>query len=307
MNITTASPVNKTCPLCGAVASPLFHSASRTSEIQCAACGEFAITSTAILAMTDDPTIADLRWCLSAATRSAFETGQRITLRTDDLRKHINSWIGTPLGTKRSKLLHLFRTKSVFYGNVVQFSCDTDWPLIVAQNREECANLLNHLLEQGLLKKDMGSGALRLTFQGWDATEPVAGGVPGRAFIAMSFDESLGPAFEFGIRPAIENDCGMTASRTDKQHFGETICDRIYAEIKSAQFVMADFTRQSYGVYFEAGPRPSPYLVRRLMQFHHLEPGLRQHNPRRQPIRPRSNYRRRPLHLLIICGWKMGL
>ncbi|HEX3681192.1 MAG TPA: hypothetical protein VHU83_01525 [Bryobacteraceae bacterium] len=69
----------------------------------------------------------------------------------------------------------------------------------------------------------------------------------------MAFDVALTALFEQGIQPAVEADCGMMAVRIDKEHFCDKICDRIIAEIRRAQFVIADFTLQRGGVYFEAG------------------------------------------------------
>jgi nucleoside 2-deoxyribosyltransferase len=95
--------------------------------------------------------------------------------------------------------------------------------------------------------------AWQLTWKGWQTVEPTSGTVKGLGFVAMSFHPEMNDAFENGIRPAIEEDCGLRAFRVDKEHFGEKICDRIMVEIKRAQFVVADCTRQSPGVYFEAG------------------------------------------------------
>jgi nucleoside 2-deoxyribosyltransferase len=57
-----------------------------------------------------------------------------------------------------------------------------------------------------------------------------------------------------GIQPSIEVDCGFTkAIRVDREHFGDRIDDRIIAEIRRCRFIVADFTGQRGGVYFEAG------------------------------------------------------
>ena len=69
----------------------------------------------------------------------------------------------------------------------------------------------------------------------------------------MSFNEALDSAYELGIKPAIEADCHMTAIRIDKVHHNEKICDKILAEIRRCQFVVADMTGQNQGAYFEAG------------------------------------------------------
>src|SRR5439155_2976868 len=95
--------------------------------------------------------------------------------------------------------------------------------------------------------------AIRLTVAGWNAVAPIVGGVAGTCFVAMSFDRSLDPAFTDGIVPAIEVDCGFRVIRVDRVPHNESITDLIIAGIRSAEFVVADFTLQRQGVYYEAG------------------------------------------------------
>ena len=45
----------------------------------------------------------------------------------------------------------------------------------------------------------------------------------------------------------------MDPVRIDLLQHNEKICDKILAEIRSCQFIIADFTLQRAGVYFEAG------------------------------------------------------
>ena len=45
----------------------------------------------------------------------------------------------------------------------------------------------------------------------------------------------------------------LRAIRVDREHYTEHINDRIVADIRRAQCVVADFTRQRPSVYFEAG------------------------------------------------------
>ena len=69
----------------------------------------------------------------------------------------------------------------------------------------------------------------------------------------MSFDPSLESAYDDGIYPAIKIDCDMDPIRIDYVDHNEKICDKIIAEIRTCQFLVADFTLQKPGVYFEAG------------------------------------------------------
>lgn len=113
--------------------------------------------------------------------------------------------------------------------------------------------IIGHAQDAGLLSQGQSQGHLRLTWTGWETIEPIAGGAPGIGFVAMAFAQELDSVFEDGIRQAIETDCGFSALRIDKNHFEEKICDRMLVEIRRAQFMVADFTFQKGGVYFEAG------------------------------------------------------
>jgi hypothetical protein len=134
-----------------------------------------------------------------------------------------------------------------------------DYPLIAARDTAELVAYLNHLERQGLVKlppqRADGKFPCELTVQGWEAIEPATttDGIPGRCFVAMAFRPSLENAYSKGIRPAVEADCGFTAVRMLELEHNDKICDRIIVEVRRAQFVIADFTFQRGGVYFEAG------------------------------------------------------
>jgi len=113
--------------------------------------------------------------------------------------------------------------------------------------------LHRHLKELGYIEGSEAAGS-RVTVQGWSKLEAPLGGIPGRSFVAMSFDSSLNQAFMDGIREAVRTDCRLPEPiRIDMEHHNEKICDKILASIKTCQFVIADFTLQRAGVYFEAG------------------------------------------------------
>lgn len=71
-------------------------------------------------------------------------------------------------------------------------------------------------------------------------------------FCAMWFSEDVLPLWKQAIEPAIR-DAGYEPIRIDsKQHNGK-IDDEIMASIRSARFVVSDFTGNRGGVYYEAG------------------------------------------------------
>ncbi len=73
-----------------------------------------------------------------------------------------------------------------------------------------------------------------------------------KGFVAMWLDEELEPAYENGFQVGILN-AGYDPVRVDRVEHINRIDDEIIAHIKSASFVVADFTGHRGGVYFEAG------------------------------------------------------
>ena len=73
-----------------------------------------------------------------------------------------------------------------------------------------------------------------------------------KGFVAMWFNEDLTPAYEKGFQVGILN-AGYDPARVDRVEHANRIDDEIIAHIRTAAFVVADFTGHRGGVYFEAG------------------------------------------------------
>ncbi|MHB1654661.1 MAG: hypothetical protein ACYCVD_19750 [Desulfitobacteriaceae bacterium] len=72
------------------------------------------------------------------------------------------------------------------------------------------------------------------------------------AFIAMWFSDYMMEVFSDCISKAIE-EAGYVPFIISLKEHNEDICDNIIAEIRKSKFLIADFTGQRGGVYFEAG------------------------------------------------------
>ena len=72
------------------------------------------------------------------------------------------------------------------------------------------------------------------------------------AFVAMWFDASMDPIYDEAINPAVR-EAGYKAVRIDREQHANRIDDEIIGRIKGSRFMVADFTGQREGVYFEAG------------------------------------------------------
>jgi len=71
-------------------------------------------------------------------------------------------------------------------------------------------------------------------------------------FIAMKFFDELKALRESAIKPACQK-CGFTAFTVDEEEHNDDIPDKIISGIKTSRFVVADFTENNLGVYYEAG------------------------------------------------------
>jgi nucleoside 2-deoxyribosyltransferase len=79
-----------------------------------------------------------------------------------------------------------------------------------------------------------------------------AAGDQSQAFVAMWFDPSRNKVFDVMEKAAIEAGFDKCL-RIDNKETNNKICDEIIAEIRKSQCVIADFTGNRGGVYFEAG------------------------------------------------------
>jgi nucleoside 2-deoxyribosyltransferase len=245
------------CPIC----HMNFESADRIPRVdayavKCQRCGSYEISGRMQIEFAH-PEHPEMLPYLSAYTRQSFEFEGRIArlesnwLDSAQVHKH------TSIRQRLNKLLRFIERRTTDFGSWVVLNFDLDYPVVDGSDRNALPYLIKHAVTSGYLEdaNPMAPNHVQLTVKGWDYLDPGSGGagIAGRVFVAMSFHESLNEMYERGIKKAIEEDCHMSTIRLDKIHHNEKICDKILAEIRRAQFVVADFTGQNQGVYFEAG------------------------------------------------------
>lgn len=125
------------------------------------------------------------------------------------------------------------------------------------QTQDDYFMLINYLVSKNYIKDPSHSGersTFWLTIEGWEKYESLKEiNINSKtAFVAMSFDPKLKSIFDNAIYPACK-ECGFIGERVDSREHNEKICDRIIAKINESRFVIADFTQNKHGVYFEAG------------------------------------------------------
>lgn len=141
-----------------------------------------------------------------------------------------------------------------------------DTPIAFTFDQPEMNFHIGWLHREGLA--DLGNSSegttITLTKKGWERVEDLERGtaaLPLQAFVAMWFADRqkdpkwhdvLEDAWESGLRQGAK-DAGYDAVRIDLKEHNNKICDEIVTEIRRSRFVIADFTGDRGGVYYEAG------------------------------------------------------
>ena len=202
---------------------------------------------------------ADLVPYLSAYIKQHTKPGALIDITKENWKALAEGIRSTPVGTKVEKLLRLIADRSYYPGEfILDIDGNGEYPLADAANIEELTFILEHLQEIGLIawtRKDSPAFVFnaKVLPKGWERLQAnPKTGVPGRCFVAMSFDDTLQDAYSLAIEPALRS-CGLDPRRVDKILDNRDINEKIISELRDAEMVVADFTLQRNGVYFEAG------------------------------------------------------
>ncbi len=223
--------------------------------VDCRTCGSFVITGPALNAL-DKPNLPEKRFMLSALTRMSSESGKRLELTTENIDDFLSkaNVPRTPFDVLDRLLLRVYeRTKWITDDVLVQ---ETDYPLLYLRSPQELEGFVRHLASLAYITSDpvKGGWECRLTLEGWKRVSELRtkGRGSSQAFVAMSFAPELEEVWTAGIQPALK-DAGWDPMRVDKLEHNEKICDRIVAEIRRSGLIVADFSGDRPGVYFEAG------------------------------------------------------
>lgn len=199
---------------------------------------------------------AERRAMLAAAARRNAEQNTPVVITQDTIDEIADSVRppGTPADAMQEILTYVGNRQRTFADRV---EVDTRlFPAFRLRSADELDMVLQLLVEQDLISRGttLEEEGYQLTRDGWEAYRKshAQGRGSKRAFVAMWFDDGMQPVWGDAIKPAII-DAGYEPTRVDEIPHNERIDDTIIAEIRKARFVVADFTGQRGGVYFEAG------------------------------------------------------
>jgi hypothetical protein len=257
--MTTAAPDN--CAICNRPTADGVKMRNNGMHdgllITCPQCGTYDLIGADVMGASFnwEP---EFRSALSCASRQASEIGERLRITEENVEELAQAHTHPRVSETAEQLLREIAKRAVRPQKGALFFPDKDFTLIDCHSKEEFLWYSKWLDELGLAFPTGGgleSVQLTLSMKGWNQVQPLPrpGGIPGQCFVAMWFSEITQAVYEQGIEPAVIDAGFKKPIRIDRKEHNNEIPDEIMKEIRNAQFVVADFTGQRPGVYYEAG------------------------------------------------------
>jgi hypothetical protein len=238
------------CPVCQTMAKMRPLGRRDCIGIECPRCGVYFFFPALDLQQVGKRVSEQhLRKAVSTWIREQNLLGQHPVLDISLVEKAIA--VPQPGFIERSRrLLFACGRMTQFYSETVELK-----PSLMAitwSDDEAEVNTLGILLhDQGFL--DLTGAGFALTARGISEVEAERSRVVSdQVFVAMSFDSAVRSVYDNGLYPGIHG-AGYKPFRVDRHDHVNRIDDEIIAQIRRSRFVVADFTGQKHGVYFEAG------------------------------------------------------
>jgi nucleoside 2-deoxyribosyltransferase len=219
----------------------------------CQVCGKYKITRTA-KSMVEGLSIQE-RNKLSFKTRKIHEQGSVLELDSKNIKsipESFNSELNVFETIDKLLLFVAHRQKKPSKKALI---LPVDSVIIYTTDSKELNFYISETISLGYLKKihDQGNH-YSLTLKGWEKVISLQSKQVDskKAFVAMWFSDEVDSVWEDGFFPAL-NELGYEPLRIDKKEHNDKIDDHIIAEIRKSGLLIADFTGNRNGVYFEAG------------------------------------------------------
>lgn len=220
-------------------------------EVSCQRCGNYLISGLLAGIGLDNYGNTHL---ISGIVRNRAEMGNPIELNTASIENLFDSNNITDDPFELIDLLIIYIAKKAGeIQNPIHLNINNDFSLLYLKNKEEFKFYVNKAKELDYLEFD-SKQFIRLTLNGWKRVTELRKRPQksNHAFVAMWFDQSLDEIWENGFKSGL-SELGFNPQRIDLTEHNEKICDRIISEIRQSSLLLADFTGQRGGVYFEAG------------------------------------------------------
>ncbi|MBP7796390.1 MAG: hypothetical protein KA059_06430 [Elusimicrobiales bacterium] len=265
------------CPLCKQNVEMDQVNGKDVYEVECRKCGKFYISAQTIKYLVKEEMKKEIykissytRECAVLNKKTPFITLEKVNeeivngeikdsfyISVDEI---LNEKFPYLISERLDKTL-LNYSKMAIPGKWINSLVEDMYPLAYCEDEESWEYIVSSLIKSELIEgdivgiEDIISQDLRLTPMGWNKVAELERGSninSNQVFVAMWFDKSMDEFWEKGFKSVI-SDLGFTPIRVDKKEHNEKICDVIISEIRKSKFLIADFTGDRGGVYYEAG------------------------------------------------------
>lgn len=232
----------------------------RFTHISCKRCGEYYITSTALVDQGAKRKISDNMSAIAGLIRELTEKGEEpIKIFSYSIGELIEHYIIPDMNSveaKAEKLLQRIKEKTLHFGADVLIAGGRDFPLAYAENEIELYAILDLLEQKGLIVQDISSSGSRVKISADGMTlgnelSSTANKESKQAFVAIWFHASMRGTAD-AIKAAMKTS-GFTPICIWDEHFSEKIMDKALGEIRGSRFLVVDLTGNRPSVFFEAG------------------------------------------------------
>ena len=235
------SPRPHLCPVC----QESLPSPPNGDQIDCARCGKFSITGS----VPRDLWKPSDRVKISGWIREQLALGESPALTTYNT-KRIIELPEKSVAERIERLLDWAILHQRRPGKQVRLSDPSAIAWTYSVDGNDVIALAHFLVEEKMVQGTLPENA-QVTARGFIKHGGVAGGSSSKAFIAMWFDANMSAARD-QLEAAVRNAGYMPIVVNRVEHVNK-IDDEIISQIRASRFLVADFTGQRGGVYFEAG------------------------------------------------------
>lgn len=234
------------CPICSKYLMEWNHIGDMFS-IECPYCGHYQVTGSAVSiikgARLNERQRANISGWLFENPGSVISTVNFSSLLN----------LKTPgFHSRADKLLLTFEKETEYAGQYLEVKPSwfvSSW----ATNKDELLELLQYLQSSGRIEKP-STNSFKIAPAGWERLEKLKEVNPesNQCFVAIWFDDKRKQIYDEVFTKAIL-EAGYKPHRVDQREYNEKIDDEIIVQIRRSRFIVADFTGQRGGVYYEAG------------------------------------------------------
>jgi len=240
---------NPRCPLCAQLAEVyLRKEPPDLSEGWCARCGDICITRAASEAAWRE----NKSHLISAWLRRRPANEPATMVDQNAMERVLKDVPEYSIPDKLDLTLAQISSMATEPGQQSSFAVATDYPLIFARSGNEAAFYVRQLAALQYVTED--SAIAKMTARGYQRLSELqrASRQSAFVFVAMWFDASMNSIYDEAIEPAVR-EAKYKAVRIDREQHANRIEYEIIGRIKGSRFMVADFSGQRPGVYFEAG------------------------------------------------------